>query len=446
MNIRVLAFIGLVVFLGSCDKDKMPLDSSLDNQLRQNIRAASPDGTVEYYIFPSETDLANIEQDPLNPLTKEKVQLGKFMFYDTGLAQDPMFPSGAGTYSCATCHIPEAGFRPGAAQGIADGGLAFGVNGETRRKNPDYKASDLDVQSARPLTMLNVAYVTNTFWNGQFGATGANVGTEHLWDQSPATKFNHTGHLGIEAQNMIGLVDHRITINKPLLDQYGYTKMFDDAFGDVPEDERYTISTASLAISAYIRTLLATEAPFQEWLKGTSTAMSFEEKQGAILFFGKAQCYQCHYEQNLGSIEFHALGVNDMFMRPSFDSFKDDRRNFGRGGFTLKEEDNYKFKVPGIYNIGDTPFYFHGASKETLRDLVDYKNLAVKENPYVPIEQMSEKFNPIFLTEEEKLYMIEFLAKSIRDPNLTRYAPDEVPSGSCFPNNDPQSQIDLGCE
>ncbi len=447
MQFRILTFLAIGIFIGSCSKDKMPLDSNLDNKLRLNIRAASPDGSVDYYLLPNETDLDEIPQDSiLNPLTVEKVALGKLMFYDTGLGMDSKFPSGAGTYSCASCHIPEAGFRPGTFQGIADGGDAFGVNGAGRVKNPDYEQEDLDVQSARPLTMMNVAYVTNTFWNGQFGATGSNVGTEHLWDLDEATHVNYTGHQGIEAQNMEGLHAHRITINKPLLDQYGYTRMFDEAFGDVPEEDRYTIETASLAYSAYIRTILGNQAPFQDWLKGTSNAMSFEEKQGAILFFGKAQCYQCHYEPNLGSAEFHALGVNDMFMRSSFNAKDTDRRNLGRGGFTQREEDNHKFKVPGIYNIGDAPFYFHGASKRTLRELMDYKNLAVKENPYVPQSQMSEDFNPINLTNEEIDYMIEFLTKSIRDPNLTRYAPTSVPSGFCFPNNDPQSRIDLGCE
>ncbi len=442
-------FIGLFVVIGllaGCTKDKMPRLVELDNQLRLNIQAVSPDNTVDYYIIDDENDLANIPADPLNPLTREKVELGKLMFYETGLGVDSKFEFGSGTYSCATCHIPEAGFRPGTFQGIADGGEGFGVNGEDRTKHPSYQPEDLDIQSARPLSLVNVAYVTNTFWNGAFGATGANIGTEHLWNEEDGTHFNHTGHLGIEAQNMEGLHVHRIRIDEEILDQYGYTKLFDEAFPDIPATERYTQATASLAYSAYIRTILSTKAPFQNWLKGDSYAMSFEQKQGAILFFGKAQCYQCHYEENLGSTEFHALGVNDMFMRPSFNTSPSDKRNLGRGGFTLNAEDNYKFKVPGIYNMSDTPFYFHGSSKESLYDLVEYKDKAIKENPNVPDSQMSDKFNPVNLTEEEKGYLVDFLAEGLRDPDLTRYAPTSLPSGLCFPNNDPQSRLDLGCD
>ena len=164
------------------------------------------------------------------------------------------------------------------------------------------------------------------------------------------------------------------------------------------------------------------------------------------MFFGKAQCYKCHYNENLGSPEFHAIGVNDMYQIPSFNTSEDDRRNLGRGGFTLREEDNYKFKVPGLYNIGDSGFYFHGASKRTLEEVVDYFNIAEKENSNVPDEQISEKFNPIRLTAEEKTHLLAFLRNGLRDPDLVRYQPTSVLSGLCFPNNDQQSRIDLGCK
>lgn len=442
---RIVILISALILLASCAKDKMPVLIELDNQLRLNIQTVSPDGSTDYYILPDETDLANIPQDPKNVLTPEKVALGKFLFYETALAQDARKQSGMGTYSCASCHIPEAGFRPGNYQGIADGGTGFGINGEDRLKNPEYQEDELDVQSARALNLLNVAYVTNTFWNGQFGATGVNEGTEELWDNDHATELNHLGFSGIETQNIEGLDVHRITINKPLLDELGYTPLFDAAFPDVDASERYTRFTASFAYSAYIRSLLSNKAPFQDWLKGNQSAMNYTEKKGAILFFGKAQCFQCHFEPNLGSSEFHALGVNDMYQIPSFNSSATDPRNLGRGAFTLKEEDNYKFKVPGIYNMSDTPFYFHGSSVRSLEALVEYKNDALTQNPNVPQELISDKFNKIFLSEEEKAHLVDFLATGLRDPELTRYKPASVLSGNCFPNNDYQSRIELGC-
>lgn len=444
-SIRAISLFVGVVLITACTKDQMPPSTDIDNQLRAFMKSTAEDGRLDYYILPDENDLDNIPQDPLNPLTKEKVALGKLMFFDTGLGQDALYPSGRGTYSCASCHIPSAGFRPGRAQGIADGGIGYGVNGENRVKNRDYQGEELDAQGARPLTLINVAFVSNTFWNGQFGGGGVNEGTEDLWDLREDTHLNNLGFEAIETQNMEGVKSHRISFDKEVLDRYGYTEMFDEVFSDVPESERYSHFTGSLALSAYIRTIIGNRAPFQEWLKGDDFAMSIEEKRGAVLFFGKARCNNCHYQKNLGSVEFHALGVNDMHQIPSFNTSEDDRRNLGRGGFTLNRADNYKFKVPGIYNLADAPFFFHGSSARTLDEVLDYKIAAQSENPAVAQRLISDKFLPLTLTDEERSDLYAFLAKSLRDPDLERYQPEEVLSGFCFPNNDNQSTIDLGC-
>jgi len=441
----ILVFAVLVILTG-CTKDQTSDTAEYENKLKDFLRDASETGDYKYYIIPDENDLNAIPQDPKNKLTREKVDLGKLIFFDTGLAMDAAKPSGMGTYSCATCHIPSAGFRPGVAQGVADGGQGFGFNGDTRVKNTEYNDDELDVQSARPLSLVNVAYVTNTFWNGQFGATEVNKETEHLWDLREDTENNFLGFEGIEAQNIQGLKDHRITINKDLLDQYGYTPMFDAAFPGVAPTERYTRLYASLAVSAYIRTILSNKAPFQEWLGGNKQAMSLDEIKGGILFFGKARCSNCHFRPNLGSLEFHALGVKDMYQSPSFNAAESDRRNLGRGGFTQNAEDNYQFKVPGLYNLSDAPFFFHGSSKTTLEEVIEYKEQARTENLNIPQDQLSIKFRPLDMTNKEREQLISFLEVSLRDPNLERYAPESVPSGFCFPNNDRQSQIDLGCQ
>lgn len=439
----------LIIMTTGCLNDQTPISIELDTELKKLVARSAVDGQLNYYILPHERDLARIPQDhENNPLTQAKVDLGKFLFFDTGLAQDAKFESGKGTYSCATCHIPEAGFRPGNYQGIADGGLGFGINGEDRiMNNVEYQASDLDVQSARPLNLINVAYVHNTFWNGQFGSTHANEGTEHLWDNDHSTEGNHMGFAALETQNIEGLTAHRIRIDRETLDQFGYTELFNEAFPEVAgQDTLYTKVYASFAISAYLRTVLGNQAPFQYWLKGSSDAMTNREKEGAILFFGKANCSRCHYEPNLGSVEFHALGVKDMYQMDYYDTHASDFRNMGRASFTQNPDDMFKFKVPSIYNMSDTEFYFHGASKFSLKELLEYKNQAVSENSKVPDEMLSEKFVPLNLTDTEIEKLEEFLANGIRDPNLTRYKPDHVPSGQCFPNADPSSMKDLGCE
>ena len=141
------SILGLIVLLNACTKDRMPTLVELDNQLENSIQGKSPNGLLDFYVLPNENDLHLIPQDPKNPLTPQKVELGKLMYHDTGLGQDPMKEAGRGTYSCASCHVSEAGFRPGNFQGIADGGVNFGIGGEDRVKNTLYADDELDEPS-----------------------------------------------------------------------------------------------------------------------------------------------------------------------------------------------------------------------------------------------------------------------------------------------------------
>ena len=448
MNVlrALIYFLVASACLTSCSYDTLHEADALDVDLKERLHKAAPTGGLSHFMLPSNTDYENIPQDPKNPLTPEKIALGKYLFFETGMAQEAVHESGMQTYSCGTCHVPSAGFRPGAFQGIADGGLGFGIQGEAREMNPLYDESELDAQGARPLSVLNVAYVTNTFWNGQFGANDINEGTEHLWTEEDRTDINEIEMMGIEVQNLEGLDVHRMKMTQELAENMGYRVLFDLAFRDTPKSERYSTDNASLAISAYIRTLLPNRAPFQDWLQGDYNALTDQEKRGAILFFGDARCYTCHNSPGLNSMEFHALGVNDLYQAGGLNTSADDRRNLGRGGFTKDPDDMYKFKVPQLYNLADGPFFFHGSSKETLEEVVDYFDLAIPENPNVPAAQISSKFRPINLTDEEKADLLAFLKNGLRDPYLDRYVPPYVQSGNCFPNNDPLSIEQMNCK
>ena len=437
MQKSLVVFSILAGFILACTHEPF---FNLDSDLGELI------GDPNQYILPHSNDFANIPQSPANPLTPEKVNLGKMLFFETAFGVEAMHPVGLQTFSCSSCHIPAAGFRPNRAQGIADGGVGFGINGESRFKFPGYDASEIDAQGARPLSVLNVAFVTNTMWNGSFGSGGVNIGTEHRWGVSdPGTAINHE-HLGaLEGQNIEGLIVHRLLYTPELVGANGYRALFDTAFPDVPAAERYTRKTASFAISAYLRTLTTTEAPFQRWLSGDKSAMTDEMKRGAILFFDKAGCVRCHNEPNLGSMTFHALGVKDLYENGGLKTSESDPRNFGRGGFTGNPGDMFKFRVPQLYNLGDSGPYFHGSSKRTLEEVIEYFNAGIPENPRVPQEQISPFFHPLGLNAEERQDLIAFIRDGLRDPNLLRYQPDRVMSGFCFPNNDYLSRQEMGC-
>ncbi len=447
MHLRI-GFFSLLILV-SCSKDPAtPVEEeiNLDRDLSESLIAAAPNGRIFHWILADEGDLAHLpNQDIHNPITPEKVTLGRFLFFETGLAQDAKDDRCYETFSCSTCHIPESGFLPGRAQGIADGAHGFGFQGSTREMLPGFSPDSADAQGLRPMTVLNVAYMTNTLWSGLFGSDHVNVGTEDRWvgDLAYVNKFGYTG---LESQNIEGVRLHRLAVNDHVLDDYGYRVLFDQAFPDIDSSMRYTDETISFALGAYLRTILTTRAPFQNWLKGDKNALTDAQKKGALLFFGEARCYKCHNSPALSSMTFHALGTDDLYRRPSIATGPEDERNLGRGLFTGKVEDSYRFKVPQLYNLKDYVTYFHGSSKESLEEVLDFKIKAVTENEHVPQSELSTLFQPLELSEEDKSHLLDFLKNGLYDADYQRFVPTQLPSGLCFPNNDPAARSDIGCE
>ncbi len=440
----VLLLLSLLMAFQSCTKDE---SEDLDSRLYSVLRQADPAQGVSGFIQPKSYEFDRIPQDPRNPLTAEKVNLGRLLYHETGLARSPLQPEGINTYSCASCHFASAGFQAGRFQGIGEGGTGIAQNGLARERMATYEPEKLDVQPVRSPTTLNVAYQEIMLWNGQFGATGMNVGTEAQWTPGTPKATNALGYQGVETQAIAGLGVHRLKIDRDLLDELGYTSLFNAAFADFPEANRFSPETAGLAIAAYERTLLSNRAPFQQFLTGKSTVMGAAEKRGAILFFGEANCVSCHNGPALSSMSFHALGMADIDECPEevFKAPATDPTNLGRGGFTQRDEDKYAFKTPSLYNMRESPFYGHGASFRSLRDVVAYKNKGAAQNSRVPERYLSEQFVPLGLSDSDIDDITAFLMLSLHDPDLKRYEPAQLLSGFCFPNNDAQSSLDLGC-
>ena len=445
---RTIAWLfGLALILPGCVTDEAV--STVDSDLERTLLRLSENNSLTDYMLPDGSNLAGIPAGVGNPITPQKVELGKMLFYETALGRDALAAGQLRTFSCATCHVPEAAFTAGAAQGIADGGLGFGTFGSGRIMDETYEEDDIDAQGARPLSMLGVAYVTNSMWAGRFGANDNNADLHELFGvHDPATEVNDLGLDGLEAQNIEGTITHRMSTDAYLLDTLGYRRLFNRAFPEFEGEARYGRVAMSFALSAYIRTLLPNEAPWQEWLRGDKDALTEQQKRGAQLFFGKAGCFRCHDGPALNGNSFHAVGVLDLCDIPggARRTSADDTRNFGRGDFTRRQEDMFKFKVPQVYNTKDMPFYFHGSSHTNLRDVVEYFNAGVADNPRVPAANISDFFHPLDLTDAEVDDLTEFLAEGLYDANLKRYVPDAVLSGNCFPNSDAQSKVDMGCD
>ena len=440
-------FLLFTTALVSCKKDNQTTDVALDDDLTATLELAADGQGVDFFRMPQSTDFASIPSDPKNPLNNEKVALGQLLYHETGLAIHPKNPVAKNTYSCASCHFASAGFQAGRFQGIADGGIGFGINGEGRERGSLYHGDSLDVQPVRSPTTLHVAYQKLMLWNGQFGAADSNLDYTNSWTEGTPKATNHLGYEGTETQAIAGLTVHRMGLDTAFLNESGYTAMFDAAFPDVPKADRYTNEFAGLAIAAYERTLMANEAPFQRWLNGDRNAMTDAQKEGAILFFGKADCASCHTGPALNKMDFSALGMRDLLQagHNSFQTSEMGGDRLGRGGFTGLQADNYKFKVPQLYNLKDSPFYGHGSSFFSIKEVVDYKNRAIKENPDVPDEYLSSEFQPLNLTDTEINLITEFIENGLYDNNLNRYLPERILSGFCFPFNDPMARSQTGC-
>lgn len=440
---RQLLLIGLILILTGCgpDEDYQPLDT--DMQLQEKL--ISLYGNTNELLLPSSNSLDEIPADPNNPLSNSKILLGKLLFHETAIALSPKKEISTGTYSCASCHHSKAGFQSGVIQGIAEGGAGFGLKGENRILTAGYDHTNADIQPIRSPTVLNTAFQEVMLWNGQFGGVGINKGTETEWTEATPKATNKLGFEGLETQAIAGLKVHRLEFDSKFIEDSPYKTLFDQAFPHLPVEARYTVQTAGLAIAAYERVVLSNKAPFQEWLKGNALAMDEESKKGALLFFGKAQCFECHSGPALNSMTFHAIGMKDLDHSPMIGTVDEATRK-GRGGFTKNPADDYTFKTPTLYNLKDHNFFGHGSSFRTIREVLEYKNRAIAENGAVPKDKLSPLFTPLDLSAEDLDMLEAFLTNGLYDPDLDRYVPDEVLSGHCFPNSDEDSMKDLGCD
>ncbi len=422
----------------------------LNSVLRDLLTTHAVEKRLEYYQLPDSDDYRRIPQDPKNPMTAAKVRLGQLLYHETALGTSCRRQSALETYSCASCHFAQAGFQAAIGQGIAEGGRGFRSRFLDTEYDSGSEESTPDLQPIRSPSTMNTAYQELMLWNGQFGGIGMNVGTEASW--TGPKEANNLGLHGLETQAVAGMTVHRLDDLEssrlpgiPL-----YRQLFAQAFSDDPQP--LNMRNVALAVAAFERTILSNHSPFQRWLKGDTRAMTVPQLRGAILFFGKAECSACHNGPALNSMTFHALGMADLdgSVDPRVDlrafggTIPDDVRR-GRGGFTGVADDDYKFKTPQLYNLSDSPFYGHGASFESVREVIEYKNAAVPENLLVPIARISPYFRPLGLSASEIDDLTVFVEEALYDPDLMRYVPATLPSGNCTPHNDTQSRAELGC-
>lgn len=256
-----------------------------------------------------------------NPLTKAKVELGKFLFFDKRLSQDK-------TLSCASCHNPRTGWtdqRP-TSRGFRD------------------QLSDRNA----PM-LLNAAYQTTQFWDGRAASLEEQA-------KSPIANPREMALSHDEAAARIFAVK-------------GYGRLFKAAFGD----PMVTIDRIVQAIASFERTLLSGNSPFDRYKAGDKKALSAEAVRGLDVFGGKANCVQCHTGPNLTDGLFHNLG-------PGMERRVQD---MGRHVVTKQDKDRGAFKTPGLRNLSQTAPYMHDGSQATLEEVIAFLDQGGRANPWL---------------------------------------------------------------
>jgi cytochrome c peroxidase len=95
------------------------------------------------------------------------------------------------------------------------------------------------------------------------------------------------------------------------------------------------------AIAAWeIDTWTFTNSPFDRYVAGDNNALNKAQKRGALLFYGKARCYECHSGSLLTDMKYHNIAAPQI--GPGVGEVAP--LDLGRGGITNKPEDKPKFR------------------------------------------------------------------------------------------------------
>lgn len=334
--------------------------------------------------------IALVKQPPLglpavpvpsnNPITVEKIELGRKLFYDRRLSLNS-------TFSCAMCHVPEQGFSHNELA------TAVGIEGRSGRRNSP--------------TLFNVAYAEKLFHDGREDSL-----EQQAW--GPLLAHNEMGNPSI------GLVLRKI---RALTD---YNGLFETVF-----NKPLSMETVGMALATYQRTLNSANSPFDQWYFGhNERAVSPSVKRGFTLFAGKANCIACHtvkkddalFTNNRLHNTGHGFRVS-MQARPAkqfitlapgqiieidadlFDSVAEKKPNdVGLYEITENTEDRWKYKTPTLRNIALTAPYMHDGAFKTLKEVITFYNKGG-----VPNEDLDPLITPLHLSGSEQRDLLAFL-------------------------------------
>lgn len=250
-----------------------------------------------------------------NPLTPEKIALGRMLFFEPRVSLD-------GTVSCSRCHQP----------GLYSTDALPRPIGALHRENP-----------RNAPVIFNAALQIAAHWRGD----RKSVEDQAMQALIGPPSFGNPSYEAAMAR---------------LKAIPGYPHLFAKAF---PNDkDPVTPENWGKAIGAYERTLV-TPAPFDAYLEGNERALSARAQAG-LREFMQLGCARCHNGAGVGGGMFQKFGLVEEYWKET-GSPKPDK---GRFDVTKNDADLYVFKVPILRNVARTPPYFHDGSVATLPEAV----------------------------------------------------------------------------
>lgn len=321
--------------------------------------------------FPPLATLPDVPVPPDNPITPAKVKLGKMLYFDKRTSGDTEI-------SCASCHDPALGWGD-------EKDISTGYPGTRHWRNGN--------------TVINSAFLHKLFWGG-----------ESLSLELQA-KSAITG-------NLAGNGDP-VMIEERLAQIPEYVELFEEAFGVT----RPSFLLVLKAIATFERAeAISADSPFDQYMRGDTSAMSEAALRGMELFQGKAGCIQCHNGPLLTDQKMHILGVpdNPFFKEDVFgqiamryqhygrgvseEMYRDAKTDYGLYYTTKRPEDKGKFRTPPLRYLRYTYPFMHNGVFIILEEVVDFYNEGGGGDP-----NKSPLLKPLNLTDEEKEDLVEFL-------------------------------------
>jgi cytochrome c peroxidase len=323
-----------------------------------------------------------------NPFTREKAELGRFLFYDRRL-------SGNQTQSCGSCHRQSLAFTDGRA-------VSTGSTG--------------DMTPRGSMSLVNVGYAVTLTW--------ANPSLRQLERQALVPMF---GERPVE----LGLAGMEAAMLARLRADARYPGMFRAAFPG--QGDPVTLDNVTKAIATFERAILSADSPYDRYQQGDRNALSASAKRGMDLYFGeRLECFHCHGGFNLTDavvtaatrIEetpFHNTGLYNLDGMGAYPA-----DNTGVHDITHNASDMGRFRAPTLRNIALTAPYMHDGSIATLEGAIDHyaaggRTIASGPNAGVGSSSplRSEFVRGFILDPREKADVVEFL-RALTDESLLR--------------------------